>query len=167
LILRLSGCQVLRRQSLSDNDSLRDHWEVAEVGDEGIPLLVGGGAPTFEALAGPGLGPNIIGLPPVAPGDWNGLFPEGTLKRRPGVREPVVYMLWDREWEVAGEETPGPHRGLLCPVKNVEEVGVPYSLGETGRYWGNPPSIEPRYDSNDSRDRGSAMTRGGGRRLAS
>jgi hypothetical protein len=142
----------------------KDDWEL-----EGFAIGGGGFGRTeeFEALAGPGLGPNIIGLPPVAPGDWNGLFPEGTLKRRPGVREPVVYMLWDREWEVAGEETPGPHRGLLCPVENVEEVGVPYSLGETGRYWGNPPSIEPRYDSNDSRDRGSAMTRGGGRRLAS
>jgi hypothetical protein len=59
-----------------------------------MPLLIGRGAPTFRELTGPELDPNIVGLPPGgAPGDWNGLFPEGTLKRRPGVREPVVYIL--------------------------------------------------------------------------
>ena len=65
-------------------------------------------------------------------GDWNGLPPEGTLRRRPGVLEPA-YMLWDREWDELGDATPDPHRGLPWPVEKVADVGVLKSLGDGGR----------------------------------
>lgn len=93
--------------------------------------------------------------------------PEGTLSRRPGVRDPVAYMLWDLEWDEMGDATPDPQRGLLWPVEKVAEVGVLKSLGEMGRKE-NWLSAALRYDSSECRERGSAaMTRGGGRRRTS
>ena len=73
------------------------------------------------------------GRPRLAPwGDWNGI-PPGTLRRRTGVL-PLAYMLWDLEWDDVGDAIAEPHRGLLCSVEKVAEVGVLNSLGETGRY---------------------------------
>lgn len=115
----------------------------------------------------------VVGLKPPGPssgplepgpwGDWKGFPPEGTLSRRPGVREPATYMLCDLVWDEPGDIM-GPHLGLFCPVEKVAEVGVLKSLGEGGRYsW---PS-GARYGSIGMRDRGSAITRGGGLRRAS
>lgn len=59
---------------------------------------------------------------------------DGTLRRRPGVRLPGVYMLCAREWEDVGEAIVDVHRGLLWPVEKVADVGVLNSLGDTGRY---------------------------------
>lgn len=167
LKLRLSGCQVLRRQASSealDVDSRRtDQAELDAVGEETKLLLVEK-TPALELFMVPG--PNM-GRPGMAWGDWNGFAPDGTLSRRPGVRVPVEYMLCDRECVEEGEARPD-HRGLLWPVEKVAEVGVLNSLGDAGRNEEYVLSALLRYDSRDTLARGSAaMTSGGGRRLAS
>jgi len=163
---RLSGCQVRRRQASSaalDAESRLDQFEFVEVGDSRL-LWAGEKAPLFDEFIppGPNMGPRR--LPPC--GEWNGLPPDGTLSRRPGVLDPA-YMLCAREWDELGDATPEPQWGLFWPVEKVADVGVLKSLGEAGRYpYGADPS-GLRYDSRESLDRGSAITRGGGRRRAS
>ena len=44
-----------------------------------------------------------------------------------------MYILCEREWDEVGEAM-ADHRGLLCPVEKVAEVGVLKSLGDTARY---------------------------------
>jgi hypothetical protein len=131
----LSGCHVRRRQASSaalDMESLRDQPEVEAVGEDSKLLLPGDNAPELDEFRLPA--PNA-GRPRAAPwGDWNGLPPEGTLRRRPGVRMPGVYILCDRECEDEGDAIPDPHRGLFWPVEKVADVGVLKSLGDTGRY---------------------------------
>ena len=115
-------------------DSLLDQAEaVDEVGEASCPGCPGENAPLLEVFTGPGpkRGPRTL----VPWGRWKG-FPlaEGTLSRRPGVREPAAaYMLWEREWDEMGEATPEPQRGLPWPVEKVAEVGVLKSLGEAAR----------------------------------
>ena len=103
---------------------------VDDVGDVTKPPLDEENRPPLEAFGGPE--PSNTGLPGAW--DWKGSAADGTLRRRPDVRDPEVYMLWERECEVVGEARPGPHRGLPCPIENVDEVGVLNSLGEDGRY---------------------------------
>jgi len=62
------------------------------------------------------------------------LAPDGTLRRRPGVLLPAEYMLCDLEWDVVGDAMPEAHRGLLCAVEKVADVGVLKSPGDGGRY---------------------------------
>ena len=68
--------------------------QVDAVGDASRLLWVGENAPALDAVSpeGPNTGPRT----PEPCGDWNGLPPEGTLRRRPGVLEPA-YMLCARE----------------------------------------------------------------------
>lgn len=83
------------------------------------------------------------------------------------MRLPEVYRLWERVCPEVGEPILDAQRGLLCAVEKVADVGLLKSPGEGGRYE-NVLSALLRYDSTERRDRGSAaMTRGGGRRLAS
>lgn len=130
----LSGCQVRRRQASSaalDMDSRRDQPTEDTVGDEIMLPVPGEKTPALEAFMAPA---PKSGLPRARfCGEWNG-FPaaEGTLSLLPGVRLPEAYMLWAREWTDAGDAMPD-HRGLLCPVENVPEVGVLNSLGEGAR----------------------------------
>ena len=131
---RVSGCQVRRLHASSaalPTESRLDQPEVDTVGDDSKLLWLGEYAPLFGTLrpGGPNTGPRR--LPPC--GDWNGFPPEGTLNRRPGVLEPVAYMLWDLECDELGDATPEPQRGLPCPVENVADVGVLKSLGDGGR----------------------------------
>lgn len=130
---RLSGCHVRRRQASSavlEMDSRLDQLALEVVGDDRRPLLSVENPPAPGELIMPGPKP---GLPTLIPcGEWNGLLPEGTLNRRPGVLEPA-YMLWDRECDEIGEATPEPHLGLLCSVEKVAEIGVLQSLGEGWR----------------------------------
>jgi len=132
--LWVSGCQVRRLHASSaalPTESRLDQPEVDTVGDDSKLLWLGEYAPLFGTLrpGGPNTGPRR--LPPC--GDWNGFPPEGTLNRRPGVLEPVAYMLWDLECDELGDATPEPQRGLPCPVENVADVGVLKSLGDGGR----------------------------------
>lgn len=62
------------------------------------------------------------------------MAPDGTLRRRPGVRFPDEYMLCDLECEVVGDAMPDAHRGLLWAVEKVADVGVLKSPGDGGRY---------------------------------
>jgi len=103
---------------------------VEVVGDDNKLLCDGEKAPALDELRAeaPKTGPRAAG----PWGDWNGLPPDGTLRRRPGVLEPPAYMLWDRECDEPGDMT-GPQRGLFCPVEKVAEVGVLKSPGEGGR----------------------------------
>lgn len=132
---RLSGCQVRRRQASSatlDRESRRDQPLAFDtVGDASRVLWLGEKAPLLDVLMpeGPKRGPRTL----LPCGDWNGLPPEGTLRRRPGVLAPATYILCERECEEFGDTIPGPHRGLFCPVEKVAEVGVPKSLGEAPR----------------------------------
>jgi hypothetical protein len=72
-----------------------DQPDVDTVGEE-TRLLLGEKAPLLELFIAPC--PPNIGRPGFRPcGAWKGFTPEGTLRRRPGVRVPGVYMLWDRE----------------------------------------------------------------------
>lgn len=94
---RVSWCQVRRLHASSavdDVESRLDQAEVDAVGDENRLLWDGENAPLLDELKGEA--PNSGPLAPGPSGDWNGLPPEGTLNRRPGVREPA-YMLWGRE----------------------------------------------------------------------
>jgi len=43
-------------------------------------------------------------------------------------------MLCDLEWDVVGDAMPEAHRGLLCAVEKVADVGVLKSPGDGGRY---------------------------------
>jgi hypothetical protein len=110
-------------------ESRRDQAYVDVVGDVSRLLCDGEYAPLLDELRAEGENSGPRGLGPC--GDWKGLPPEGTLKRRPGVLEPA-YMLCEREWDAPGDIT-GPHRGLFCPVEKVAEVGVLKSPGEGGR----------------------------------
>lgn len=104
-----SGCHVRRRQASSTlaMESRREKME--EVG-EASTLGAGDKAPGLELLIGPG--PKSA-RPRFAPwGDWKGLPPDGTLRRRPGVRDPA-YMLCERECDEDGDAIPEPHFGLL------------------------------------------------------
>lgn len=146
---------------LETESRLDDQPEVDEVGDGTRLEPAGGKAAGCELFIW--AGPNM-GLPGAV---WNGFALEGTLSRRPGVRLPALYILCERAWDDVGEAIPDAHRGLLCAVENVAEVGVLKSPGEGGRYE-YVLSAALRYDSRESRDRGSvAMTRGGGLLLAS
>jgi hypothetical protein len=109
-----------------DIESRLDH--VDAVGDDSKLPCDGEKAPALDELRTgvPKAGP----LMPGPCGDWNGLPPDGTLKRRPGVLAPA-YMLCGREWDEPGDMT-GPQRGLFCPVEKVAEVGVLKSPGEGG-----------------------------------
>lgn len=132
LKLRLSGCQVLRRQASSaalEVDSRRtDQPEEDAVGDDTRLLLAGEKTPALELFMEPGAN---MGRPGKACGDWNGLPPAGTLSRR--ARASVLYRLCDLECVDEGEAN-ADHRGLLWPVEKVAEVGVLNSLGDAGRY---------------------------------
>lgn len=79
-----------RRQASSafdDVDSRRE--KIDDVGDANM-LLTGEYGPAVEVLVG--LGANS-GRPRLVPcGDWNGIPPDGTLKRRAGVLL-LAYML--------------------------------------------------------------------------
>lgn len=136
-MLRLSGCQVRRRHASSgllDIDSRLAQGPVDAVGELTRLLFAGEKTPAFEAFIAPG--PNI-GRPMCRPwGDWKGFAPDGTLRRRPGVLVPAEYMLsaCELEWDRVGDVIPEAHRGLVCPVEKVAEVGVLKSLGEGGRY---------------------------------
>lgn len=132
---RLSGCQVRRRQvssaKLESESRLDQPLAFDTVGDASKVLWLGEKAPLLDVLI-PG-GPKR-GFRTLAPcGDWNGLPPEGTLRRRPGVLTPAAYILCGRAWEEFGDAMPGAHRGLFCPVEKVADVGVPKSLGEAPR----------------------------------
>lgn len=129
---RVSGCHVRLRQPSSakdDVESLLDQVDVDVVGDASKLPCDGENAPALDELRveEPNMGPLLLG----PWGDWNGLPPDGTLSRRPGVREPA-YMLWDREWDEPGDMT-GPQRGLFWPVEKVADVGVLKSPGDGGR----------------------------------
>ena len=93
--LRLSGCHVLRLQASSatlDVESRRDHPDAVEaVGDDTRLLLDGEKAPTCEVFSGAAPNRCLAGGGPVV--EWKGLAPEGTLRRRPGVRVPALYAL--------------------------------------------------------------------------
>jgi hypothetical protein len=129
----VSGCHVRRLQASSDGfdmESLRTELAVDAVGEARTLDRPGEKVPEFDVFrpAGPKWGPRIF-----APcGDWNGLPPDGTLSRRPGVLDPA-YILWERECDEIGDATPEPHRGLVWPVEKVAEVGVLKSLGDAGR----------------------------------
>lgn len=125
-----SGCHVRRRHASSAAVEAESRLEkMDEVGDASV-LLAGENAPALELFIDPGPNNGRPRFPPS--GDWKGFPPEdGTLSLRPGVREPVVYMLCDREWVEVGDAT-ADHRGLLWPVEKVAEVGVLKSLGDTG-----------------------------------
>ena len=93
LYSRVSGCQVRLRHPSStteDIESRLDQVDVDAVGDANKLPCDGENAPALDELnaEGPKRGP----LRPGPCGDWNGLPPDGTLSRRPGVLEPV-YML--------------------------------------------------------------------------
>lgn len=133
---RLSGCQVRRLQASSaaeDVESRRpDQADDGVGGEPRILLPAGEKGATFGLFTA--FGAKITRLTGVPWGDWKGLAPDGTLSRRPGVRAPDEYMLWDLECEVAGDAMTEFQRGLLWPVEKVAEVGVPKSVGEAGRY---------------------------------
>ncbi len=126
LYSRVSGCHVRRRHASSaalDMDSRRDHPAEDTVGEERrLLLLEDAKTPLLDELMGPG--PKRGRPRPGAGATWNGLPLDGTLSRRPGVRLPAAYMLWDREWEDVGDATPDPHLGLPWLVENVADVGV-------------------------------------------
>ena len=65
---------------------------------------------------------------------WNGFAPEGTLSRRLGVWLALEYMLCVRECAEVGDAKSPIHRGELCAVENVADVGVLKSPGDGGRY---------------------------------
>jgi hypothetical protein len=139
LKLWLSGCHVRRLQAssatlLAVEPRRLDHPAVEVVGEATMEAFGGAKATLCELLRGPA--PPNMGLPGAfwKTPDWNGFGAEGTLSRRPGVREPDVYMLWERECEDAGDIIPGTHLGLVCPVEKLDDVGVSYSVGEGGRY---------------------------------
>lgn len=80
-----SGCQVRRRQSSVCEVDSRLEENTEDVGDP-IILLLGENGGWLEAFGG--TGPNR-GRPRLVPwGDWNGIPPDGTLSRRPGVLWP-------------------------------------------------------------------------------
>jgi len=112
--------------AVDDVESRLDQVDVEVVGDPSRLLCDGEKAPELDEFTIDG--PKTGALTPVPCGDWKGLPPEGTLRRRPGVLEPA-YMLCAREWEDPGDMT-GPQRGLFCPVEKVAEVGVLKSPGE-------------------------------------
>lgn len=89
-------------------------------------------APLFDVLTLPG--PKSGRLWPALGDVVKGYPLDGTLRRRPGVRVPCVYMLWERECDEMGEATPEPQRGLFWPVEKVADVGVLRSLGDPPRY---------------------------------
>lgn len=70
-------------------------------------------------------------LPPAL-GPWNGLLPDGTDKRRPGVRDP---QFKPRDEDV-GDWTPDENLGLPVPAENVADVGV---LMPPGDWFPAPP----------------------------
>lgn len=98
LYSRVSGCQVRLRHASSatdDTESRLGQPPLDTVGDARRPPGgAGEKAPLFDVLSPEGpKGPRWTG--PC--GDWKGLPPDGTLRRRPGVLEPLLYMLCDLE----------------------------------------------------------------------
>lgn len=97
-------------------DSRRDQPDVGVVGDERKLLSPEGEYGGFLSGANNCLEgeDNIKG--------W-GLV--GWLRRRPGVRSPIVlYMLWERECGGIEEGAPEAHPGLFGPVEKLADGGV-------------------------------------------